>query len=170
MNLEGWLDAVEATGRQLGLLSLHVTFGSVDQQFHLTFLQPLNPNKTPVVLIHGLMSTPRMWKAVLEGLLADAEIRMHYQFWFFYYPTGQPVPFSAFQLRQVLTDASSRYHLSQPLVLIGHSMGGVIARAHGFRPTKPNGFCRRSVACRVTVRQETPLFLNLEPMSQGSSL
>jgi hypothetical protein len=70
-----------------------------------------------------------MWKPVLEGLLADAEIREDYQFWFFYYPTGQPVPFSAFQLRQALTDASARHHLRKPLVLIGHSMGGVVARA-----------------------------------------
>jgi pimeloyl-ACP methyl ester carboxylesterase len=61
--------------------------------------------------------------------LADAEIRQGYQFWFFYYPTGQPVPFSAFQLRQALTDASARHHSRKPLVLIGHSMGGVIARA-----------------------------------------
>jgi pimeloyl-ACP methyl ester carboxylesterase len=130
MNLEGWLDAVEATGPPVGAgFRYMLRSDQFHQQFHLTFLQPFNPNKTPVVLIHGLMSTPRMWKAVLEGLLADVEIRTHYQFWFFYYPTGQPVPFSAFQLRQALTDASSRYHLSQPLVLIGHSMGGVIARA-----------------------------------------
>ena len=32
------------------------------------FLQPFDPEKTPVVLIHGLMSTPRMWKPVLDGL------------------------------------------------------------------------------------------------------
>jgi pimeloyl-ACP methyl ester carboxylesterase len=106
MNLEGWLDEVEATGPPVGSgFRYMLRSDQFDQQFHLTFLQPFNPNKTPVVLIHGLMSTPRMWKAVLEGPLADAEIRTHYQFWFFYYPTGQPVPFSAFQLRQALTDA-----------------------------------------------------------------
>jgi hypothetical protein len=75
------------------------------------------------------MSTPRMWKPVLDGLLADGEIRKHYQFWSFYYPTGQPVPFSALQLRQALSEAASRYPLREPLVLIGHSMGGVLARA-----------------------------------------
>ena len=58
----------------------------------LVFLQPFNPAKTPVVLIHALLSTPRMWKPVLKGLLADREIRDRYQFWFFFYPTGQPIP------------------------------------------------------------------------------
>jgi hypothetical protein len=60
--LAPWLDKVEATGTaRRRRLSLH-------------FLQPFDPDKTPVVLIHGLMSTPRMWKPVIEGLLADVEI------------------------------------------------------------------------------------------------
>ena len=61
--------------------------------------------------------------------LAEREIRRHYQFWFFYYPTGQPVPFSALQLREALKDVTSRHRLVKPLILIGHSMGGVVARA-----------------------------------------
>ncbi len=61
----------------------------------LTFFQPFDPAKTPVVLVHGLMSTRRMWVPVLKGLLADRDIRESYQFWFFSYPTGQPIPFTA---------------------------------------------------------------------------
>jgi pimeloyl-ACP methyl ester carboxylesterase len=130
MDLEAWLDEVEATGPPVGAgFRYMLRSDKFEAQSHLTFLQPFDAEKTPVVLIHGLMSTPRMWKPVLEVLLADAEIRQDYQFWFFYYPTGQPVPFSAFQLRQALTDASARYHLQKPVVLVGHSMGGVIARA-----------------------------------------
>ena len=101
-------------------------FGS---ESRLAFLRPFEVDMTPVVLIHGLMSTPCMWKPVLNALLAEREIRRHYQFWFFYYPTGQPVPFSALQLRQALTDVASRHRSVKPLILIGHSMGGVVARA-----------------------------------------
>jgi Alpha/beta hydrolase family len=130
MDLEAWLDKVQATGPPVGAgFRYMLRSDKFESQSHLTFLQPFDPDKTPVVLIHGLMSTPRMWKPVLEALLADAEIREDYQFWFFYYPTGQPVPFSAFRLRQALTDASAHHHLQKPLVLIGHSMGGVVARA-----------------------------------------
>jgi pimeloyl-ACP methyl ester carboxylesterase len=130
MDLEAWLDAVEATGPPSGAgFRYMLRSNKFGDQSRLTFLQPFDPDKTPVVLIHGLMSTPRMWKPVLDGLLADREIRKHYQVWSFYYPTGQPVPFSALQLRQALTDAASRHRLRKPLVLIGHSMGGVVARA-----------------------------------------
>jgi pimeloyl-ACP methyl ester carboxylesterase len=130
MDLEAWLDQVEATGPPpvAGVRQM-LRPDKFEGRSRLTFLQPFDPDKIPVVLIHGLMSTPRMWKPVLDGLLADEEIRTHYQFWFFYYPTGQPVPFSALQLRQVLTEAASRYPIRQPIVLIGHSMGGVLARA-----------------------------------------
>jgi hypothetical protein len=130
MDLEAWLDRVEATGPPpvAGVRQM-LRADKFKGQSRLTFLQPFDPDKIPVVLIHGLMSTPRMWKPVLDGLLADEEIRKHYQFWFFYYPTGQPVPFSALQLRQALTELEAHYPLRERLVLIGHSMGGVLARA-----------------------------------------
>lgn len=130
MDLEAWLDQVEATGPPAvaGVRQM-LRPDKFEGRSRLTFLQPFDPDKIPVVLVHGLMSTPRMWKPVLDGLLADGEIRKHYQFWFFYYPTGQPVPFSALQFRQVLNEVASRYPLRESLVLIGHSMGGVLARA-----------------------------------------
>jgi pimeloyl-ACP methyl ester carboxylesterase len=101
----------------------------------LTFFQPFDPAKTPVVLVHGLMSTARMWVPVLKGLLADRDIRESYQFWFFSYPTGQPIPFTALQLRDALTDTSNHHHLRKQMVLIGHSMGGILVRAQVSRIT-----------------------------------
>ena len=75
------------------------------------------------------MSTPQVWVPLVKGLLADEQIRANYQLWFFYYPTGQPVPLSALQLREALDDAVARYRPKKPMVLIGHSMGGILARA-----------------------------------------
>ncbi len=74
-------------------------------------------------------------EAVLKGLLADREIRERYQFWFFYYPTGQPVPFSALQLREALRDAALRHRLRKQIVLVGQSMGGILVRAQVSRIT-----------------------------------
>ncbi len=128
MDLEAALDASRATGPRL-LDGLGFLLRPDRKQSRLVFLQPYDPEKIPVVLIHGLISTPRMWAPVVKRLLADAEIRRRYQFWFFYYPTGQPVPLSALQLRDALDEAILAHNVRRSLVLVAHSMGGVLARA-----------------------------------------
>jgi len=95
----------------------------------LIFLQPYDPKRIPVALVHGLLSTPQMWGEVVNGLQADPVIRKNFQFWAFFYPTGQPIPVSALDLRTDLRAAEARYPLPRGLVLVGHSMGGIISRA-----------------------------------------
>jgi len=95
----------------------------------LIFMQPYDPKRIPVVLVHGLLSTPVMWGEVVNGLQADPVIRKNFQFWAFFYPTGQPIPISALDLRSDLHAAETRYPLPRGLVLVGHSMGGIISRA-----------------------------------------
>jgi pimeloyl-ACP methyl ester carboxylesterase len=92
-------------------------------------MQPYDPHRIPVVLVHGLLSTPQMWGEVVNGLQADPVIRKNFQFWAFFYPTGQPIPLSAMELRSDLLAAEARYPLPRGLVLVGHSMGGIISRA-----------------------------------------
>lgn len=130
MNLQAVLDRVMATGPRFGSgLGYLLKAYRFREPGRLIFLQPYDPMKTPVVFVHGLMSTPRMWQPVVEGLLADKTIRSRYQFWFFYYPTGQPVPLSALQLRDALDAAMAGYHVKRPMILVGHSMGGLLSRA-----------------------------------------
>lgn len=95
----------------------------------LIFMQPHDPKRIPVVLVHGLLSTPSMWAEVVNALQADPAIRKNYQFWAFFYPTGQPIPISALELRNDLRAAEARYPLPRGIVLVGHSMGGIISRA-----------------------------------------
>ncbi len=95
----------------------------------LVALQPYKPEKIPIVMVHGLLSTPVIWADLVMSLLEDETIRERYQFWFFYYPSGQPVPLSAMQLRESLDQARTTYNMSQPFVLVGHSMGGLLSRA-----------------------------------------
>jgi pimeloyl-ACP methyl ester carboxylesterase len=70
-----------------------------------------------------------MWGEVVNGLQADPVIRKNFQFWAFFYPTGQPIAVSAVDLRKDLHAAEARYPLPRGLVLVGHSMGGIISRA-----------------------------------------
>jgi pimeloyl-ACP methyl ester carboxylesterase len=91
-------------------------------------LQPYDPNKTVVLVIHGLMDTPATWTPLINRLRADESIRRHFQFWFYSYPSGYPYPYSASILRRQLDAVQKKYPLRKPMVVIGHSMGGCISR------------------------------------------
>jgi len=62
-------------------------------------------------------------------LQADPDIRKHYQFWVFAYPTGNPILYSALRLREELARADQNYPDHKPYVVIGHSMGGMLTHA-----------------------------------------
>lgn len=91
-------------------------------------LQPYDPNKTVVLVVHGLMDTPATWTPMINALRADEQIRQNYQFWFYSYPSGYPYPYSAAILRRELDAIEKRYPLQKKMVVIGHSMGGCISR------------------------------------------
>ncbi|MBQ2850581.1 MAG: hypothetical protein IJE77_08870, partial [Thermoguttaceae bacterium] len=100
----------------------------------LYMLQPYDPAKIPVVMTHGLGSSPITWLEMYNSLRNVPEICDNYQFWFYFYPTGQPFWISAAQLRSDLRDLRETLDpdgdapaLDQT-VLVGHSMGGLISR------------------------------------------
>ncbi len=103
----------------------------------LYFLQPYDPDRIPLVFVHGLFSTPFDWVKTINGLQADPEIRKHYQFWVFGYPTGNPILYSALQLRQELARVDRLYPKHRPYVVIGHSMGGMLTHAQVATLTRP---------------------------------
>lgn len=95
----------------------------------LYLLQRYDPNRTPVVFVHGLQESPASWAPMINTLRDDQWIREHYQFWFFSYPSGYPYPYSAALLRRDLDDIKCKCPaLKRGAVFIGHSMGGMICR------------------------------------------
>jgi pimeloyl-ACP methyl ester carboxylesterase len=96
--------------------------------FRVARLEPYNPNKSVVLVIHGLMDTPATWVPMINDLRSDEDIRRHYQFWFYSYPSGYPYPYSAMILRQELDSIEKKFPLGRKMVLVGHSMGGCISR------------------------------------------
>jgi pimeloyl-ACP methyl ester carboxylesterase len=91
-------------------------------------LQPYDPNKTIVLVIHGLMDSQATWTPMINALRGDPLIRRHYQFWFYSYPSGYPYPYSAAILRSELDAVEQRFPGRKPMVVLGHSMGGCISR------------------------------------------
>jgi len=102
----------------------------------LYFLQPYDPDRIPLVFVHGLFSTPFTWVQTANGLQADPEIRKHYQFWVFAYPTGYPILYSALRLRESLAKVDQVYPNHKPYVVVGHSMGGMLTHDQVITVTK----------------------------------
>jgi len=94
----------------------------------LYLLEPYDPNRIPVVFVHGLLSSGFTWLNVSNAVRADPEIRKRYQVWIFFYPTGNPILYSALRLREDLALAQKKYGLKHGVVLVGHSMGGILCR------------------------------------------
>lgn len=100
----------------------------------LYLVGPYSPDRMPVIMVHGLGSTPLAWQELTNELLGDPEIRGRYQFWHYLYPTGFPFLTSAADFRDELEDVRRLLDpegndlASQHMIVIGHSMGGLLTR------------------------------------------
>lgn len=105
-----------------------------DKYRGIMMLEPFDPHRIPVLMVHGLWSSPVTWMPMFNDLRSFAELRKNYQFWFYHYPTGQPFWLSATQMREELQglrqqlDPDRQYEALNHLVLVGHSMGGLVSR------------------------------------------
>ena len=91
-------------------------------------LQQYDPTRTPVIFVHGLQETGASWAPMIDNLRNDSWIKKHYQFWFYSYPSGYPYPYSAALFRRDLDGIRRAFPDHKRVVLIGHSMGGMICR------------------------------------------
>ncbi len=120
-------DAELQTVSHLGLLRPN----KAERVSGLYMVQPYDPAKIPVLMVHGIWSSPMTWMEALNDLTADPNIRDRFQFWFYMYPSGEPFLKTAADLRADLAEVQARYGVSEPLqdmVVVGHSMGGLISR------------------------------------------
>jgi hypothetical protein len=121
-------------GQQWSYLNYFINPGSDDQDGGLYMVEPYQPNKIPVVLIHGLLSDPFTWVQMINELLVHPGFLDHYQIWAFEYATGQSFLRSAADLREQLAGARNTYDANRAdpqmaqMILVGHSMGGLIAK------------------------------------------
>lgn len=108
-------------------------FSSSAHQPHGVFLlEEFDSRKTPVIMVHGLASSPSTWLAVSNEILGDERLRRNFQIWHYRYPTGTPLLESAMSLRKDLnqvrqTIIQERGVPANPIV-IGHGMGGILSR------------------------------------------
>ncbi len=105
-----------------------------NEYYGFYMLEPFDPEKIPVVMVHGLWSNPVTWMKMFNDLRANPWIRRECQFWFYMYPTGQPFWISAANMRDDLknlrndVDPENQSRGMQEMILVGHSMGGLLSR------------------------------------------
>jgi triacylglycerol esterase/lipase EstA (alpha/beta hydrolase family) len=98
----------------------------------LYLLQRYDPDRIPLLMVHGLQSTPVSLINLVNDLCADPEIYGRYQIWQYHYRTGTPVLYNAAVFRRILQqtlsmlDPSGRDFATNNLVVLGHSMGGIL--------------------------------------------
>lgn len=142
---------------------------------HLYMLEPYNPNKKVIVLVHGLASSPEAWIRLTNDIMGDPVLREHYQVWQTFYSTNMPILESRFQIYAIInqtfdmigTDATA----SKDAVLIGHSMGGIIARLLVSDQDLSNEALKMMNSRKVQKMAENEVFkerLNIKPIPNFS--
>ncbi|MFO0877402.1 MAG: hypothetical protein U0840_08505 [Gemmataceae bacterium] len=107
---------------------------SMEEKAGIHALEPYEPGRIPVILVHGLLGSPMTWAPMFNDLQADPKLRSRYQFWVYFYPTGNPYLITAGEMRRELNrlrktlDPQGKDPALNDMVLVGHSMGGLVSR------------------------------------------
>lgn len=124
----------QATRGEEGLwtpATLAITHG-----FGIYFREPYDPDRIPVLFIHGAGGSPQDWRMAMEKL-----DRKRYQAWFYFYPSGMRLESAASSLNAGVENLHSRYGF-QRLDVIAHSMGGLVARKFVLTNSKRNSYIK----------------------------
>ncbi|MGB6927382.1 esterase/lipase family protein [Psychrobacter sp.] len=126
-----WLSENQLDG--VGYLNL-ITRQPNAQLPKLFMLEPYDPDKRVLIMLHGLASSPATWVNLTNDILNDDKLRDNYQVWQIFYPTNLPILENRYQIQQLInstyqqTDPNGQNRASQNSVIISHSMGAIIAR------------------------------------------
>ena len=100
----------------------------------LRMLEPYQPGKIPLLFVHGLFSDPQTYLEMANQLRSRPDLNAQYQIWVFRYPTGGNFFLSAARLRKqlesLIAECNAQGHddALQKTVIIGHSLGGLVAK------------------------------------------
>lgn len=96
--------------------------------------RPYKKGRIPIVFVHGTASSSARWADMINDLLADERLRERFAYWTFTYDSGNPIAYSAWQLRDALQQAVERGDPNgkdpclRDMVVLGHSQGGLLTK------------------------------------------
>jgi pimeloyl-ACP methyl ester carboxylesterase len=88
----------------------------------LFFLQPYEEGKTPVLFFHGVGGTPRNFESLISKL-----DRSRFQPWIVHYPSGIRLTLLADYFAKLINEVKI-HHKTPRIIIVAHSMGGLVAR------------------------------------------
>ncbi len=91
--------------------------------FGILFMEKYDPDKIPVLFIHGINGSPRFFTEIIANL-----DRSSFQPWLAYYPSGMKIESIANYFLNLLNELDARQDF-KPLQIIAHSMGGLVSRS-----------------------------------------
>ncbi|WP_165244941.1 esterase/lipase family protein [Paludisphaera soli] len=103
-------------------------------QADIRMLEPYQPGKAPILLVHGLLDDPFLFNDMLIALQRTPGFLDRHQLWVFRYPTGVTFIRSASILRKQVEKISATLDPAavDPAMsgwtLVGYSMGGLLCR------------------------------------------
>lgn len=106
-----------------------------DELMGLYLLEEYDPERIPVVMVHGLRASPLGWMELSNDLYGDPLLRSRYQIWHFFYPSALPYLYVGRVLRNKLEairvelDPEGDDPAMRSMVIVGHSMGGLVTRS-----------------------------------------
>ncbi len=110
---------------QYGVLGLYNPSAFVKiSSLYFYALEDHDPRKIPILFVHGIGGSPVEFKKIVQDI--DREI---YQPWFFYYPSGRDLDDIADVMYEIFFSGKLATIKRRRLIVIAHSMGGLVARA-----------------------------------------
>lgn len=119
--------------RRLGIWGL-LWGKEVGKRAGVYLLEDYDPSKRPIVMIHGLGSSPLAWAKLSNSIWGNPDLRARFQVWHVVYQTNAPLLVTRRRVQGYLDDA---WGMLDPegddparsgVVLVGHSLGGVVSR------------------------------------------
>jgi pimeloyl-ACP methyl ester carboxylesterase len=107
------------------------------------FLQEYDPDRIPVLYVHGVNGTPRDFEQLIAAL--DRE---HFQPWVLLYPSGSRLDTLGEWAAQLLTRVRLEHDIER-MAVVAHSMGGLVTRRMLLSDWEHNG--SRTVRTYVTI-------------------
>lgn len=87
------------------------------------FLEPYDPEKIPIIFVHGAGGHPGQWAYLIEHI-----DRTRFQPWLVHYPSGLRLGILGNSLGQRISNMKEKYKFDN-IVIVAHSMGGLVSRS-----------------------------------------